>query len=213
MELFKLLIYLAKKGATYKEIELSTIRIAEDNSASQQTISRNLIGLEKDSLIERLASTKGIKIRLTAKGIESLKSIHHALSSIFEKKIQSFKGKIESGLGEGAYYVSLEPYARQFREKLGIVPYSGTLNIRVNYSQFLQFAASQQEVKISGFKQAGRTFGSIVAYRIRISSTDAAIIIPERTSHERDIIEVIAESNLRKKFSLKDNDEITLEPR
>lgn len=206
----RLLIYLADKGALYKEIELSTIKIAKERASTQQTISRKLVDMEKNGLIGRIASTRGIKIRLRDKGVEEVKRLYITLKNIFGEKIQSFKGRVESGVGEGAYYVSLKPYLEQFRKKLGFVPYKGTLNVRVDYANFLQFITTQQKIKIDGFKASNRTFGPIVAYKTKLNRVEAAIVIPKRTSHERDVIEIISAEYLRGKFHLKDGDELEI---
>ena len=41
-------------------------------------------------------------------------------------------GEVSSGLGEGRYYISRKSYIIQFQEKLGFIPFLGTLNIRVS---------------------------------------------------------------------------------
>ena len=40
-------------------------------------------------------------------------------------------GTVQSGLGEGAYYMSLRPYTDQFLEILGFSPFPGTLNVQL----------------------------------------------------------------------------------
>ena len=42
---------------------------------------------------------------------------------------RSFQGTVFSGIGHGSFYVSI--YAKQFRIALGINPYPGTLNVRL----------------------------------------------------------------------------------
>ena len=61
MNEFDLLLYLASKG---KAIETSTNRIAKETKISQQTISRNLIQLDKQGFIQRTVSAQGIIIEL-----------------------------------------------------------------------------------------------------------------------------------------------------
>ena len=209
-ELNNLLIYLAEKGALYKEIELSTIQIAEKIKSTQQTISRKLMELEKENLIERNASTRGIKVKITSNGLERINELYLTLKSVFEEKIHSLNGTIVSGLGEGSYYASLAPYVEQFKKKLGFMPYKGTLNLKVDYTDLFQFISSGEKIIIDGFKTATRSFGSIISYKIKINGIESAIIVPERTSHEKDIIEVISKTNFRKKFNLKDKDTVKI---
>src|SRR5918912_644876 len=48
-----------------------------------------------------------------------------------------FKGTIVSGMGEGAYYMSLAGYKKQFKEKLGYEPYPGTLHVKLTDQIFI----------------------------------------------------------------------------
>ena len=41
-------------------------------------------------------------------------------------------GVLFSGLGEGAYYIMIKGYRKQFQSKLGFDPFPGTLNLRLD---------------------------------------------------------------------------------
>ena len=41
-------------------------------------------------------------------------------------------GTLETGLGEGGYYISKEGYMKQFNKKLNWQPFKGTFNLRLN---------------------------------------------------------------------------------
>ena len=41
-------------------------------------------------------------------------------------------GTLETGLGEGGYYISKEGYMEQFNDKLSWKPYKGTFNLRLD---------------------------------------------------------------------------------
>jgi len=206
----QLLIYLAEKGALKKEIELSTIKISKEFKSSQQTVSRKLVELEKNGMIHRIPSTRGIKIQISDKGIEKLRNIHVKLNNLFTAKASAIKGKVESGLGEGSYYVSLGKYYEQFKDKLGIVPFKGTLNVKVDYIDFINLISNQNKITINGFKTENRTFGDIVSYKVKVNGVPSAVVIPKRTSHDRDVIEIISGTNFRRKFHLKDGDEVEI---
>lgn len=205
-----LLIYLAKKGSLFREIEVSTVNVAKEIGSSQQTVSRKLIDLEKDSLIRRIPSTRGVRIMLSEKGRNQLEHVYAELKSIFEMQRRFLIGEVISGFGEGAYYISLKQYLEQFRKKLNINPYVGTLNLKTDFSEFLEFIANQEKIVIDSFKANNRTFGSLDAYKIKIHEIKGAIIIPQRTSHEKGIIEIISEEYLRGKLSLKDKDKVEI---
>ena len=51
-----------KRRALSKEIEISTIKMAEETGSTQQTMSRKMIELSEKGLIERSASTKGVRV-------------------------------------------------------------------------------------------------------------------------------------------------------
>jgi riboflavin kinase len=203
-------LYLAEQGALYKQVELSTTKVAKELGLSQQTISRKLIDLEDERLIERASSNKGMKIKLTSKGIDRIKQEYDRYKKIFENKLSNIQASVESGIGEGSYYVSQPKYVAQFIQKLNIDPYSGTLNVKVDYPKFLQFISSLDKIIIDGFKSQNRSFGQIIAYRIKVNGERAAIVIPDRTSHSRDTIEIISRTHFRKRFKLKDNDKVRI---
>jgi riboflavin kinase len=117
---------------------------------------------------------------------------------------------IFSGKGEGKYYVSLPGYEKQFKEILGITPFSGTLNVRVNPNDGQEFVSLLEPIKISGFKTEDRDFGPLIAYKIKIEGLDGFIIHPEKSHYKSDVIEILSDKYLRKTLHLKDKDKVTI---
>ncbi len=113
------------------------------------------------------------------------------------------RATVVSGLGQGSFFVSLEGYRRQFEEKLGFVPFPGTLNLRLE-----EPFPEEQAVIIEGFSEAGRTFGQCRCYRIVLSGVPAAVIRPEKSRYPPELIEVIAPVNLRRALGLEDGDAV-----
>lgn len=206
----EMLMYIAKKAGVFKALETSTIQIAKELKTSQQTVSRKLRDMEKLGLIKRTATQKGLLIQLDEKGRTFLKEHYAELGSIFAEK-QELTVIITKGIGEGRYYVSLDGYQKQFKEKLGFKAYPGTLNLRVKRAEALEFISSLNPISIKGFETKDRTFGKLTAYKIKINSTTGAIIIPERARHEEDIIEAIAPVNLKQKLKLKDDSRLRIQ--
>ena len=62
------------------------------------------------NILERIYND--LYVILTAEGLE-------------KHEILSLKGKIVTGLGEGAYYMSLDGYKSQFASILGFIPFPG----------------------------------------------------------------------------------------
>jgi len=119
-----------------------------------------------------------------------------------------------SGLGEGKYYISQPEYKRQFKEKVGFVPYPGTMNVRLSGADLsrVRILHDTGGLEIEGFSKDGRTFGAGKVFKATINGHECAIIIPFRTHYE-DILELIARDHLRDELSLKDGNMVTLKVR
>src|SRR6476620_155827 len=128
-----ILIYLLTLGAIEFHVDITSVQLSKIINKSQQTTSKILIKLEKESLIERVKNNKKFKIKVTNQGQEIIKDLKSMIESALDnsKKRITFKGKIVNGMGEGAYYMSLDEYKKQFKEKLGYVPFPGTLNLKL----------------------------------------------------------------------------------
>ena len=120
-----------------------------------------------------------------------------------------FEGTVVSGLGKGAVFVAIDYYKSQIKEKLGFVPYHGTLNIITNKNN-AAVLEKINPIRIERFKKGGKTYGGVSCYKITIGLTKGAIIIPDLTEHE-DIIEIIAPVNLKSALKIKDGDRIKVE--
>lgn len=118
-------------------------------------------------------------------------------------------GIIVKGLGEGAYFMSMQHYQDEIKKKLGFKAYSGTLNLKVSKKQ-ISFLRNFNKIEINGFKQKNKTFGGADCYKAKIKKIQGAIIIPHLTKH-KNIIEFIAPIHLKSELKLKDGDKIKVE--
>lgn len=120
-------------------------------------------------------------------------------------KTLTVKGKVFSGNGEGAEFIKLPWVSKQIAEKLGFIPYTGTLNIKLTAQSIVikKSLKSARAIEISPIKgfYRGRCFPAGFMQDLK-----CAIIIPEVENYPEDVIEVIAPVNLREKFKLKDGD-------
>lgn len=211
-DIYTFLMILAGQGALFSNIDTSTSKLSTTTRLSQQSISRKLIELEKKGLIQRQATPTGIRVSITPEGRDILKQEYAKLKKLFGKKIV-LKGKIVSGIGQGAYYVSA--FEKKIREKLGIKPFIGTVNIEVDEKKREHMLSTAQEILIHGFKTRQRSFGWVKCYRIMLSrgniKQEAVITVPERTVYGKNIIEIISDINLKQKLKLKDNDYVMIE--
>lgn len=201
-----LAVLLAEKGAIDAKISTSTSSLASETGLSQQSISRKLRELHSEGIIHRQASPKGIIVSFTNEGKKDLESLHIVLKNCFSvKKNVSLKGKLVDGLGEGKYYTSLSHYNKQFAEILGSKIFLGTFNLEVNPAERNIFT-SKPPMKISGFKTQERSFGGIDCWHCSLNGQKCLAILPHRTNHPENILELISSVNLRKKFNLKAGD-------
>ena len=119
-------------------------------------------------------------------------------------QVDSMLGKVIAGLGQAGYFLSREGYRQQFLNRLGFIPFPGTLTVLLEES----FPASAPAILIQGFSEKEERFGACRCYRIRINGLDAVAIRPEKSSHPPELIEVIAPLNLRRALNLKDGDTV-----
>lgn len=203
---------LALLGAVENRVELSSLELANLLQTSQQTASRYLLDLDKKGLITRELGIKKQLIRITQAGTQSLEEEFLQYQQIFELTDKLYlKGKVISGIGEGRYYTEQKGYVDQFNEKLGFIPYPGTLNVEIQYVEKnkLRFLKNNNAISIDEFKTKDRTFGGVGCFRVEINGVDGAIVMPLR-SHYSNILEFISPFYLREKLNLKDGDEVKI---
>jgi len=203
---------IAETAGSIGEAKCTTTEIAEKLGLSQQTASRHLIELEKLGHIKRMKARRGELIQITPKGAEQLNQMYLTLQKIFEgpKREVLIEGRVFTGLGEGAYYVSQTGYRRQFIEKLGFDPYPGTLNLKVEKSRReREILETYPAITLEGFMNGTRSFGQVKCYRARVNDrVDGIVVTALRSHYGEDVLEIVAPKNLRKILGLKDGDSV-----
>jgi len=203
---------LALLGGIKNRIEISSLELAKQLETSQQTASRYLVELDKKGMITRELGIKKQLILITNLGEGVLQEAHLQYQQIFELTDRVlFKGKVVSGLGEGRYYTEQSGYVEQFKDKLGFVPFPGTLNVEIEYVERnkLRLLKNHRAIKIDEFKTKNRTFGGVRCFRAKIDGKDGAIVLPVR-SHYSNVLEFISKDFLREKLSIKDGDGVKI---
>jgi riboflavin kinase len=212
------LLKLAEMGAHRRIAKISTEYLAEKLGMSQQTASRHLIELDKMKWIKRTITPEGCLIKISEVGAKELKRLYSNLRSLIEAVYPpsiTLEGTVFTGLGEGAYYVTREPYRRQFMEKLGFDPYPGTLNLRLTTDYDVKTRSELEvypAVEIKGFKSENRTYGNVKCYPAIIENkVKGALISALRGHYDTSVVEIIASTFLRKKLKLKDGHKVKVE--
>ena len=118
-------------------------------------------------------------------------------------------GIVVKGLGEGAYFMSMQHYKDEIKKKLGFEAYPGTLNLKVS-KRDASLLKSVNPIKIEGFKNGDKVFGGASCYKAKIMGIDGSIILPDINKH-KDILEFIAPIHLRSELNLKEGTKIMVE--
>ena len=192
--------------------------MAEKLGTSQQTASRYLIDLEKSGWIKREITHEGCLVKIESLGNQELQRLYSNLKKLMEAEFLpriTLEGTVFTGLGEGAYYVTKEPYRTQFLEKIGFNPYPGTLNLKLTSDYDVKSRVeldAYPAIAIEGFKNGERTFGVVKCYPVMIENkVKGAIITALRTHYDASVLEIIAPVCLRKHLNLKDGNKVKVE--
>jgi riboflavin kinase, archaea type len=198
-------------GAIERKIELSSQELAHRMGISQQTASRYLLELDQAQLIIRELGVKRQILSITPTGRDALEAEFLSYQQIFTLSSQVvFTGTLISGLGEGKYYTAHPGYQKQFEEKLGFIPYPGTLNVEIagiERNKIRLLAADG--IPIAAFNSDDRTFGAVICFKATVNGEPAAVVLPKR-SHYAAVLELISPYQLREKLHLKDGDTVTV---
>ena len=210
------LTHLLSKGAKHNFVTVTTSSLGKSIRKSQQAASKHLLELENNQFIERIINGRNISVKITPKGFSEMVK----LSTVLQKSLDSspahveLKGTLVSGMGEGAYYMSLKGYTNQFKSKIGYVPFPGTLNVRLDkkvHQEAIRQFESLDGILIKSFSDGKRTYGWVKCFPAKLNqSINCQLIILERTHHDDSIIELISKVCIRKSGRLKDGSKVTI---
>lgn len=215
------IVELLSKGARHNFIEITTTELGKHIGRSQQAASKHLLELENSGYLERAKRGQKFAVRITDKGFNEIQKLYSSFHTALESSPSTvkFEGSVVSGMGEGAYYMSLQGYRRQFKDKLGYEPYPGTLNVRLVDPLFMnarrELGLHPPSVFIEGFSDGTRTYGWVKCYRARINGgdavSDAAVLVLERTHYDDTMLELISPFPIKETLGMKNGDRITIE--
>ena len=210
------LSYLLSKGAKYNYVTLTSSSLGKNIHKSQQAASKHLLELEQNKFITRIITGRKISVKITSKGFSEIVK----LSSTLQKSLDSspshvdLKGTLISGMGEGAYYMGLKGYSKQFKSKIGYVPFPGTFNVRLDqkiHQESIKQFETLDGIKIKSFSDGKRTYGWVKCFSAKLNNTiNCQLIILERTHHDDSVIELISKVCLRKNNKFKDGSKVSI---
>ena len=208
---------LLSKGARNNFVQITTSSLGRSIKKSQQAASKHILELENGGFIDRVMTGRQLSVKITQKGYSELVKLHSVLGSSLDLSPSHIElnGSVISGLGEGAYYMSLKGYTKQFKAKIGYVPFPGTLNIKLNQLQSTQIIQQLDEIDnmiIDPFSDGKRTYGWVKCFHAILNdSIKCELIRLERTHHDNSIIELISKNNLRKTAGLQTDSKVTVQ--
>ena len=204
------------------ETKVSCAALGDRLDASTQTASRRLQTLESAGYVERDVVSDGQWVRVTEAGEAALRAEYADYRRLFESDVElSLRGAVTGGMGEGRHYITLPGYAEQFRERLGYDPFPGTLNVDLTEESVRRRGemAGIDAVPIDAWEDEDRTYGAATCYGVTLVAGDERYdevhaIVPDRTHHDDDQLELIAPDRLRDALDLDDDDqvEVRVEP-
>jgi len=206
---------IALRGGLPGPVFLNSQTLGDELGISPQTASRRLKSLEQQNMIRRTLIADGQQVSVSEEGESSLRQEYCDYYRLFGGKGRNFsvEGTVESGLGEGAYYMSLPQYMQQFEQILGFAPYPGTLNLRLS-----QVAVQRRKrltladwYQVAGFESEGRTFGQVRCLPCMIGDIPCGIVVPGRSHYPDALVEIIAPVGLRRELHLNDGQEVVIE--
>lgn len=208
---FLLLVMKGKRRRRLKQTE-----VARETGMSQQSVSRLLRTLEDRGLIARIVKGRGEYVEVTSEGLRKAEELAGLASSLVEEdqNVIVLEGVVVSGLGEGRYYISMDYYSSMINKLLGFKPYPGTLNIRLVGESIWKRRQlnAYRSLHIPGFKDEKRVYGGAWVFKAKVNGYGpAGVVIPERTSHGSEILEIVAPDYLRSVLGLKDGDRVVVE--
>ena len=118
------------------------------------------------------------------------------------------------GLGEGQRFTAIDWVRRRFRDLLGIDPYPGTVNVRLEAeADRAAWARLRTAPGIPFPPEPG--FCAATCYRATIQgragkAVPAAIVVPHLPDYPPDQVELVAAVNVRQALSLRAGDPVTI---
>ncbi|MBN1244946.1 CTP-dependent riboflavin kinase [Candidatus Bathyarchaeota archaeon] len=117
-------------------------------------------------------------------------------------------GTVFSGGGEGKKFLELPWVKRQITEKLGFVPYSGTLNVKLSEESAKRRKLLEKAPSVKICPADGYCNGLL--FKALIGTLECAIVVPEVAGYPKNLLEIIASVNLRETLQLEDGSEVAV---
>ena len=122
----------------------------------------------------------------------------------------SLRGTAFTGCGVGKHYVELDWVRRQIREKVGFVPYVGTLNIRLPREEVKKIREVLKSLKSITIVPERGFFPADCFKVLVMKKVKGAIVIPRKLDYPENELEILAPVCLRRALLIQDDDEVEI---
>jgi len=119
------------------------------------------------------------------------------------------RGKVVRGLGEGSKYVEL--YRDLLRRALGIEPFPGTLNVVVDSGSLDKLQMLLKSKPHAVIEPPSKEYRAVLAWKARVNGYRAYLIKPLASKHPEQVIEFIADVNLRECLRIQNGSEVIID--
>lgn len=121
------------------------------------------------------------------------------------------EGKVTTGMGKGAMYMSMVEYQETFQKKLGFQPFPGTLNLEVEEEKRKEFEEKGDTLEIREIYHNGERVSNIDVTPCEINGFECGLLRLEFTDHPLSIAEIVAPVELREELGLSDGDNVLVQ--
>lgn len=209
---------LALNGGLKRELKISSSELGDQLDISTQTANRRLQNLWDAGLIYRQSVTDGQYVFIRKEGEQILWNEYEQYREIFESPQDiELTGTVVEGMGKGKHFVSLSGYSEQFEEKFGYTPFPGTLNVELSPASARTWSRLREidPIRIEGWSDGETTYGPVYSYPGKIEANEQVykpvhVIVPERTEHEEDNLEVVAPEELRERLDIESGSQVII---
>jgi riboflavin kinase, archaea type len=122
----------------------------------------------------------------------------------YSAHVSTLTGVVTSGLGQGAFFMSLPWVCEAVRRLAGFTPYPGTLNVRLVPDMIGSWRELRRRGGLVLQPPPDQPCGARLYPVVVAPGIGAAIIVPDLTRYGDDVLEVIAPIELRGRLGLQD---------
>ena len=129
------------------------------------------------------------------------------------RQVLVIEGKIFRDLGQGAGFTSIPWVREEFINRVGVDPYPGTLNIKLEGDEILQKIAQLRSKPGIVIPPGQAGFCSAKCFRVTAEGISGAVVFPEVNEYPLEKFEMIFPVNIKETLGVKDGDvlKVTIE--